>query len=247
MRHPPDSGSPKIPARQVICGDALEWLREHTDVAGASLVASLPDVSEVGFTPERWEPLFKQAVRLSLKAVPREGVAVFFQTDLKLDGRWISKAGLVLGVATELGVPLLWHKLVCRQDPAKIQYGRPGYSHLLAFSLAARDDCNLATPDVLPDLGVMPWSHSLGSRAAFAAVDFIRRASPGTTTILAPFCGVGTVLDAANRRGLDAIGIEQARKRAEQAAVFRLPDDSVPRLTRSARRAAVTRRPRSSL
>jgi tRNA G10 N-methylase Trm11 len=39
----------------------------------------------------------------------------------------------------------------------------------------------------------------------------------GAKVIFDPFCGVGTVLAAANALGLDAIGVEKARKRAEQA------------------------------
>ncbi|MBT9558805.1 MAG: SAM-dependent methyltransferase [Myxococcales bacterium] len=228
--------TPPTPTRQVICGDALAWLAANPATPAASLVASLPDVSEVGSSEERWRELFADAVALSLNAIPPHGVAVFFQTDLKRDGRWISKAGMVLAAAERSGVPLLWHKLVCRQAPGRIQHGRPAYSHLLAFSREARDDSRVASADVLPDLGEMPWTHSMGSRAAFAAVDFIRRASPETTTILAPFCGLGTVLSAANRRGFSAIGIEQTRKRAERAATFELADDAVPRLSRSERR-----------
>ena len=44
-------------------------------------------------------------------------------------------------------------------------HGRPGYSHFLAFSRSIVEGPELATPDVLPDLGVMPWSHSMGTRA----------------------------------------------------------------------------------
>jgi len=228
--------SPQAPTHQVICGDALSWLAANPATPSASLVASLPDVSEVGVGEQRWRELFADAVTLSLNAIPARGVAVFFQTDLKRDGRWTSKAGMVLAAAERSQVPLLWHKVVCRLAPGRIQHGRPAYSHLLAFSRDARDDSRVASADVLPDLGEMPWTHSMGSRAAFAAVDFIRRASPETTTIVAPFCGLGTVLAAANRRGLSAIGIEQTRKRAERAASFELNEDAVPRLSRSERR-----------
>ena len=37
------------------------------------------------------------------------------------------------------------------------------------------------------------------------------------TTVFDPFCGVGTVLAVANAFGLSALGVEKARKRAEQA------------------------------
>jgi tRNA G10 N-methylase Trm11 len=35
--------------------------------------------------------------------------------------------------------------------------------------------------------------------------------------VVDPFCGVGTVLAAANALGLDALGVEKNRKRAEEA------------------------------
>jgi hypothetical protein len=39
----------------------------------------------------------------------------------------------------------------------------------------------------------------------------------GATAVVDPFCGVGTVLAVANALGLDALGVEKNRKRAEQA------------------------------
>jgi len=39
----------------------------------------------------------------------------------------------------------------------------------------------------------------------------------GAKVILDPFCGVGTVLAVANALGLEALGVEKNRKRAEQA------------------------------
>ena len=34
------------PERIVECGDAIEWLKSHEKFVGASLVASMPDISE---------------------------------------------------------------------------------------------------------------------------------------------------------------------------------------------------------
>lgn len=207
----------RSPKREVIHGDALDYLRARPAEPGTSVVASLPDVSEVGTSLERWREFFREAARLCLLATPERGLCVFFQTDLKREGRWISKASMVLVAAEELGVPLLWHKVVCRREPGKPVPGRPGYSHLLAFSREARDDASHATADVLPDLGTMPWSHSMGTRAAELAIRTIRDLSPETTRILVPFCGIGTALAVANQHGFDAVGIEKNRKRAEAA------------------------------
>jgi tRNA G10 N-methylase Trm11 len=46
------------------------------------------------------------------------------------------------------------------------------------------------------------------------------------TTIVDPFCGVGTVLAVANQHGLDAIGIEIAASRAEKARDLVLSGES---------------------
>jgi hypothetical protein len=208
--------------REVIHGDAVEWLVAHAGLAECSVIASLPDVSELGVSLDRWREFFRAAARASLLTASDEGVCSFIQTDNKLDGRWISKAGLVLGVAEELGIPLLFHKIVCRRPPGTRIHGRPGYLHLLAFSRQALDDAHHPTPDVLPDLGELPWSHSIGTRAAETAVDAVRQLSPQTRRIVVPCCGIGTILAVANQRGFEVIGIERNRKRAEAARTFTL-------------------------
>ena len=203
----------------MIHGDALEWLAEHPAVPGASLLTSLPDMSEVSLKEPEWRAFFVGAARLCLQAVPPEGVAVFFQTDNRLEGRWVSKAGLVLQAAAELDVPVLWHKIVCRRPPGTQLLGRPGFAHLLAFSRLGRVPAERSSPDVLPELGHQPWSHSMGMAAAEDAMRAIRVASPQTRLVIAPFSGAGTALEAANRAGLSALGIERNRKRAERSRV----------------------------
>ncbi len=207
------------PQREVVHGDALAWMAERPAMPGVSVICSIPDVSELGTTMPLWEAWFIEAARLALRVTPPDGVTVFFHTDLKHEGRWISKAALVLRAADR---PLLWHKVVCRKPAGDVSRGRPGFSNLLAFSESVRDDANRPFPDVLPSLGEMAWSHSMGSAAASLAAGFVRRMSPATHTIVAPFCGLGAALDAANRVGLAAIGIERNRKRAERARVVKL-------------------------
>lgn len=224
------SAQPSQPLREVIHGDAVEWLSARPGLAQTSVIASLPDVSELGVTLDRWRDFFLEAARASLLAAADDGLCVFAQTDNKREGRWISKAGLVLRVADELEIPLVFHKIVCRRPPGARLPGRPGYTHVLAFSRRAVDDPDRPTPDVLADPGVMPWSHSVGTRAAEVAVDAIRHLAPTSTRVVVPCCGLGTILAVANARGLDAIGIERNRKRAEAARTFTLagPDEDVP-------------------
>jgi hypothetical protein len=218
----PNIESDPTPRREVIHGDAVEWLLAHPSLENTSVIASLPDVDELGVPLERWREFFLAAARVSLLAAADEGLCLFIQTDNKRAGRWISKAGLVLRVADELDIPLIFHKIVCRKPPGARIPGRPGYTHMLAFSRRAIDDANRPTPDVLADPGAMPWSHSIGTGAAIAAVDAVRQLSPGTNRIVVPCCGIGTILAVANERGFDVIGIERNRKRADAARTFTL-------------------------
>jgi hypothetical protein len=213
----------EAPSREVHHGDAVAYLREHVAREGVSVVTSMPDVSETSFDMAAWRVFFEDAARACLRATAPDGVTVFFQTDLKVGGHWVSKSHLVMRAAEAEGVPMLWHKIVCRREVGRIVHGRPGFSHLLAFSREVRDDASRATPDVLPDLGDMPWSHSMGTRAADLAMRFIRTHAPSTHTVLVPFCGIGTALAIANGHGYTAIGIERNKKRATLARSLTLP------------------------
>jgi hypothetical protein len=89
------------PKREVVCADAIPWLRERGVIAGACAVTSLPDVSEVGVTLEVWRAWFSDAVRLVVNAVPDESAALFFQSDIKRDGEWIDKGAMVIRAAQD--------------------------------------------------------------------------------------------------------------------------------------------------
>ena len=91
--------------------------------------------------------------------------------------------------------------------------GRPGFTHLIAVSRAMRCPDVLPIPDVIVDAGEQKWVRAMGVRAAGHAVRFARE-QVGAKIIFDPFCGVGTVLAVANALGLDALGVEKARKNA---------------------------------
>lgn len=208
-------------AREIHHADALDWLAAHPAHPGASLVTSLPDVAELGRSEAHWQGVFTAAAGLCLDAVPPEGIAVFVQTDNKRTAGWVSKARLVMAAAEARGVSLLWHKLVLRRPAGTLVRGRPGYSHLLAFSREARVPRERGGTDVLPDPGHRPWTHSIGTRPARFAVETIQAHSPETTVLLNPFCGEGTVVAVSEALGLDCIGIERNRKRARRAGLLR--------------------------
>ena len=215
MNDDPQNGDGK-PAREVVCADAMPWMRERGVIVEACAVTSLPDVSEVGVALDVWRTWFLDAVRLVVAAVPAESAALFFQSDIKREGEWIDKGALVIRAADEAGARVRFHKIVCRRPPGMLTNGRPGFTHFIAVSRAMKCPDVVAIPDVIVDAGEQKWVRAMGVRAAGHAVRFARDVV-GAKVVFDPFCGVGTVLAVANALGLAALGVEKNRKRAEQA------------------------------
>ncbi len=204
------------PGREIVCADAIAWMRSRGRIDGACAVTSLPDVSELGKTLSVWREWFLGAVRLVVDAVPDESAALFFQSDIKRDGTWIDKGAMVIRAAEDAGARVLFHKIVCRRPPGMLTQGRPGFTHLIAVSRAMKCPDILPIPDVITDAGRSLWVRAMGVRAAAHAVRFAQD-HVGTKLIFDPFCGVGTIPAVANALGLDALGIELAKKRCEQS------------------------------
>jgi hypothetical protein len=205
------------PARTVHQGDGVAFLAAAALPADHAVVTSLPDHSELpelGF--DGWRRWFIDTAALACRQVADDAVAMFYQTDVKHDGRWVDKAFLVGLGAEQAGSHVLWHKIVCRVAPGTITFGRPAYAHLVCVSRRLRLLPGQSSADVLPALGDMPWPRAMGTRACEAACDFLL-AHTACRVVVDPFCGVGTMLAVANARGLDAIGVELSRKRAERA------------------------------
>lgn len=197
-------------------GDGIEFLSRSRLPDDHAIVTSLPDHSELPqLGIEGWRRWFIDTVALACQAVADEAVAIFYQTDVKHDGRWIDKSHLVMCGADAAGSHALWHKIVCRVAPGTITFGRPAYAHCICVSRTRRLSPGASTPDVLPSLGAMSWSRAMGSAACEAAVKFV--ATTSARTVVDPFCGVGSVLAVANAHGLDAIGVEISRRRAARA------------------------------
>jgi hypothetical protein len=219
------------PRREVVCAVALPWLRERGVIPGACVVTSLPDVSEIGQALPVWRTWFAEAARLVVDSVPAESAALFFQSDIKRDGEWIDKGQLVLRAAEAAGARVLFHKIVLRRPAGMLTGGRPGFTHLIAVSRTLRCPDVLPIPDVIADAGGQKWVRAMGVRAAAHAVRFARdqvgAALGRAPVVVDPFCGVGTVLAVANALGLDALGVEKARKRAEQARALIVRQDEL--------------------
>jgi hypothetical protein len=204
--------------RIVHCEDAIQWLQSCGTLQGCSLIASLPDLSEFpGLSLTQWSEWFTAAATLILSKSPDDGVVIFYQSDIKVDGAWIDKAYLCQKAAEQSGHAQLWHKIACRAPPGSATIGRPLYSHVLCFSRGLREtDRAAATADVIADIGEKTWARGMGLKICSMIAKYIARHTP-SHTIVNPFCGEGAMLAAANAWGLRAIGIERSPKRAERA------------------------------
>ena len=159
-------------------------------------------------------------VALICAQVAEAAPAVFYQTDVKLDGRWIDKGHLVAVGAERAGAECLFHKIVCRAPAGSATFGRPGYAHLMAFSRGLRLPLKESSADVLPGLGEMTWSRAMGTAACEEGCRFLVR-STECRVVVDPFCGLGTALAVANAYGMDAVGVERSAKRAARARELR--------------------------
>lgn len=208
------SSAPPSPRRTIHEGDALAWLAAQGELAGCSLVTSLPDVSELAMTLPAWRAWFIAAAEAVLRACPPDGAVIFYQTDIKHTGVWVDKGHLVQIAADNCGASLWWHKIACRKPAGTITFGRPAYAHLLCFGRQP-----LREPDGAPDVfdtGAMTWSRAMGVQACVVACEFIRRRTP-SRVVVDPFCGRGTALAVANAVGLDAVGVELSLRRCRNA------------------------------
>lgn len=212
--------------RIVYCEDALVWLLSQDVLPNSSLVASMPDISEFPhFDTFEWKTWFTETAELILSKTPEDGVTIFYQSDIKVQGEWFDKGYLCQKAAEKLGHRLLWHKIVCRTSPGIATFGRPSYSHLLCFSKKLRlTDLSKSSADVLPELGEKTWERGMGLATCLSIAKFILEQTQ-TKTVINPFCGEGSMLAAANALGLEAIGIERSPKRAEKSRRLGITED----------------------
>jgi hypothetical protein len=206
------AGAPRI----VHHADAIGWMLAAGRIAGASIITSLPDVSELpslGF--DGWRRWFVDAAALSMECASDDGVAIFFQSDIRHRGVWVDKGALVSEAATRTGMTLMFHKIVCRLPPGTLTSGRASYAHLLGFGRTARPP-RRATPDVLADGGFRPGRKAMGVNACQEACEVVRRDTTNRT-VIDPFCGWGTVLAVANALGLSAIGVDHSERMCRRA------------------------------
>lgn len=211
----------EVPHREIVVADAVAWMRGYRP-SEASVVGSIPDYSEFpGMALPEWRAWFEDAAALMLRITAPHGVTIFYQTDIKVEGVWIDKAEICQRAAEREGGSLLWHKIACRARPGQATFGRPGYGHILCFSRNLRLTVGASTADVLPELGDKLWERGMGFEVCRMIATFIKEQT-STNLVVNPFCGLGSMVAVATAFGLDAIGIERSRKRADRARITQI-------------------------
>lgn len=221
------------PARRIVHhGDAIAWLGEQGRIEGASVVTSLPDWSELrGTCLEDWKGWFVDAAALCMSATSDDGVAVFFQTDIRHEGLWIDKGDLIMSAARQADMGLLSHRIVCRAPAGTATQGRASYAHLLSFVRGTehplRSD-RTRRADVIADGGEVPGARAMGVNACVEACRLVQ--ATDARIVVDPFCGWGTVLAVANAMGLSAIGVDRSKRMCDSAQTLEvvLPADGKP-------------------
>lgn len=207
-----------FPARRTIHHtEALAWLEANPARPGTSVITSLPDVSEIiTMSFAQWRAWFLEAARRVILWVPDDGLAIFYQSDIRHAGAWIDKGYLVMRAAEAAEASVVWHKIVCRRPPGTIAQGRSSYSHMICVSRTSRPTPTRPGPDVLADAGFMPWPKAMGEAACRVACRFLQDET-ATDLIVDPFCGQGSVLAVANAMGFETIGVDTSARRCRAA------------------------------
>lgn len=207
--------------RELFCTDVFEWLNQNPLTDGTSVVASMPDFSEFSNTTlGEYKNIFTDMAEKVLIATPSNDVTIFYQSDIKVDGRWLDKAFLIQKAAEKLAHAQLWHKVICRVPPGMTTFGRPSYTHILAFSKNFTLDPKDSSADVLPQMGEKLWERGMGVKGAMMMAKFIKE-KVGSHTLVNPFCGMGSLLAVGNAYGLNVVGIERSPKRLKSAELVK--------------------------
>ena len=118
--------------RSVYCEDAITWLEAKDVQMGCSFVTSMPDISEFpGYSLNDWKTWFTQTAKLVLSRCAFDGVTIFYQSDIKVNGTWVDKATSANKQLNHSG-ELLWHKIICR-SPAELRLSEDPPIHYAVF------------------------------------------------------------------------------------------------------------------
>ena len=171
----------------------------------------MPEMDEVNLKIKDYEAFFRNAARLCLSATKDDGYCMFLQTDRKHHG-WVDKGYWITDEARELGFHTVWKKIVLTKEVGKADLFRPTYSTMLCFT--KKGPVGKLFPDVIY-AGDKTYSNAFGIDAVVLCVKYAK--GQGIKKVVDPFCGSGTTLAVANGLGLEAVGVELAKKYCEYA------------------------------
>lgn len=203
-----------MPSRQVFCQDSLTWLPKNG--GNSCIITSMPEMEEVDMNIKEYEVFFRAAAQACFEAVKDDGYCIFLQTDRKYHG-WVDKGYWITDVSRELGFHTVWKKIAITKEVGKADLFRPTYSTMLCFTKKGK--VGKLFPDVI-DSGEKTYTHAFGLNAVALCVAYVK--DQGIKKVVDPFCGSGTTLAVANEMGLDAIGVDIAKKYCEMARKLKI-------------------------
>ena len=177
---------------EIICADSLKWLEEKEDNSLGSFLTGIPDMNEVQMELDDYIKFLRKCATLIFQKMSKKGYAIFIQTDRKTDGIWVDKSFHLSHIAYELGINLMWHKIVLQREVSKIHLQRPTFSHMLCYSYTTNPSKCFA--DVLP-IGKKEYENSTPSTASDASIEFLLNMNytKWNSLIIDPFVGRGTI------------------------------------------------------
>ena len=198
---------------EIICQDALKYLKSARKNSLPNIVTGIPDMDEVSMNPAKYLQFFKQSVDLIFDKVNPDSYVIFMVTDRKHQKRWIDKSFLIQQSAYEHQTPLRWHKIILLRPPDSTHIQRPTYQHYLCFSKNMGP--GEATPDVM-FCGKKTYKNASCPEGTKHAILFLKRYAK-TQHVLDPFVGRGTVLKIAQEHNFTGTGIDMDPKQCAAA------------------------------
>ncbi|KAK5580741.1 hypothetical protein RB653_000765 [Dictyostelium firmibasis] len=218
--------------RDIYCMDAVQWLKDNEISPQSSVITSLPDITEVsGMNLEQYKKWFTDTVSLITSKLDENNVAIVYQTDIKR--RWkmdrsiieeyVDKGYLAQKGAETSDCKVVWHKIMTAHN--NISNNKATFTHMICF---AKNPTNIKYQENTPDIGgrgSMVWSRAMGLNACVIAILYCR--SIGSTTIIDPFCGKGSVLAVANVYGLNSVGVDLSSGKTKNSFNLQLDVETV--------------------
>lgn len=216
---------------QIICKDAIDWLKKQPNESLESIVTGIPDLDEIEnlqtkeINKNQYIQFFQKIVKLLFQKTDPNGYIILLQTDRKLNGEWIDKSFLANQIAHEMNISLMWHKIIMNREGIHLQ--RPTYSHMLCFS--KKGTSGKAFPDLLTS-GQKFYKNATSPNATAYCMQFLKLKQ--INSIIDPFVGKGTIPIIANYFKINCIGIDIDPKQCKEATE-NLSNDKIIKLLKT--------------